>query len=111
MQTKQYFREYMEDFNTCTLQHEKFIDLEKWEMAEFNREYGNNSESQYLVRRCRWRAVLWETTDNVRSENAKHCTCGPCALWLVWRLIHFPRDAGREINLTHEAYQESGKLS
>lgn len=29
----------MEDFNTCTLPHEKFIDLEKWEMAEYNREY------------------------------------------------------------------------
>lgn len=29
----------MEDFNTCTLPHEKYIDLEKWEMAEYNREY------------------------------------------------------------------------
>ncbi|CAN0529980.1 unnamed protein product, partial [Ectocarpus sp. 8 AP-2014] len=34
VQTKQYFREYMEDFNTCTLPHDKYIDLEKWEMAE-----------------------------------------------------------------------------
>lgn len=39
IQTKQHFREYMEDFNTCTLPHEKYIDLEKWEMAEYNRKY------------------------------------------------------------------------
>lgn len=28
----------MEDYNTATLPHEKYIDLEKWEMAEYNRE-------------------------------------------------------------------------
>ena len=39
MQTKQYFRDYMEDYNTNTLPHEKYIDLEKWEMAEFHREF------------------------------------------------------------------------
>lgn len=39
MQTKQHFRDYMEDYNTNTLPHEKYIDLEKWEMAEFHREY------------------------------------------------------------------------
>lgn len=38
LQTKQYFREYMEDYNTATLPHEKYINLEKWEMAEFHRE-------------------------------------------------------------------------
>lgn len=37
LQTKQYFREYMEDYNTATMPHEKYIHLEKWEMAEFNR--------------------------------------------------------------------------
>ena len=39
VQTKQHFRDYMEDYNTNTLPHEKYIDLEKWEMAEFHREY------------------------------------------------------------------------
>lgn len=47
IQTKQYFREYMEDFNTCTLPHEKFIDLEKWEMAEYNREYDTGFVGTY----------------------------------------------------------------
>ncbi|CAN0363199.1 unnamed protein product [Ectocarpus sp. 12 AP-2014] len=43
-ETKQYFREYMEDFNTCTLPHEKYIDLEKWEMAEFHRKKASEAK-------------------------------------------------------------------
>lgn len=37
MQRQEYFREYMEDFNTATLPHEKYVNLEKWEIAEYNR--------------------------------------------------------------------------
>ncbi len=32
--TLEYFRTFAEDYNTCTLPHEKFYDLEKWELEE-----------------------------------------------------------------------------
>ncbi|KAJ1680049.1 hypothetical protein EV182_000788 [Spiromyces aspiralis] len=32
--TKKYFREYMEDYNTSTLPHEKYYDLQAWEAKE-----------------------------------------------------------------------------
>lgn len=41
----------MEDFNTCTLPHEKYINLEKWEMAEFNRKCGNHAMSRLVYLR------------------------------------------------------------
>mmetsp|Transcript_29008 Transcript_29008/g.89690 ORF Transcript_29008/g.89690 Transcript_29008/m.89690 type:complete len:150 (+) Transcript_29008:650-1099(+) len=31
------FREFAEDFNTVTMPHEKYYDLEKWEMQEYER--------------------------------------------------------------------------
>jgi hypothetical protein len=33
-ETAELFAEYAEDFNTCTLPHEKFYDMEKWEAEE-----------------------------------------------------------------------------
>ncbi|CAM9367408.1 unnamed protein product, partial [Choristocarpus tenellus] len=36
-ETKEYFKGYMEDFNTATLPHPKYVDLEKWEIKEYNR--------------------------------------------------------------------------
>lgn len=65
----------MEDYNTATLPHEKYINLEKWEMAEFRREYEafiGRSGMFFLGRvRSRWCAfsgssqgvVTWENSD------------------------------------------------
>ena len=32
-----YFSEYVEDYNTATLPHEKYYDVEKWELTEYKR--------------------------------------------------------------------------
>ncbi|TDH73312.1 hypothetical protein CCR75_007397 [Bremia lactucae] len=32
------FKEYMEDFNTCTLPHEKYYDIEKYEMLQYQKQ-------------------------------------------------------------------------
>ena len=32
-----YFKDYMEDFNTATMPHDKFYHYERWEMAEYHR--------------------------------------------------------------------------
>lgn len=32
------FKEYMEDYNTCTLPHEKYYDVEKYEMRRYQKE-------------------------------------------------------------------------
>jgi len=34
VEAKNFFKEYMEDFNTVTLPHKKYYDIEKWEMKE-----------------------------------------------------------------------------
>eukprot|EP00953_Heterococcus_sp_UTEX-ZZ885_P034711 17951-Heterococcus_DN1.PRE.1 len=34
---KEYFKEYIEDFNTATLPHEKYVNYEKWEMQEWEK--------------------------------------------------------------------------
>ncbi|OMH85343.1 hypothetical protein AX774_g1098 [Zancudomyces culisetae] len=33
-ETKKYFRTFIEDYNTCTLPHEKYYDIEKWTSKE-----------------------------------------------------------------------------
>lgn len=32
------FKEYMEDYNTCTLPHEKYYDVEKFEMRQYQKQ-------------------------------------------------------------------------
>jgi hypothetical protein len=36
---KEYFKEYIEDFNTATLPHEKYVNYEKWEMQEWESKF------------------------------------------------------------------------
>jgi len=36
----EYFKEYVEDFNTATLPHQKYYDYGKWEMEEYNKKKG-----------------------------------------------------------------------
>jgi hypothetical protein len=56
-----YFKDYMEDYNTATMPHKKYYDLEKWEMAEYakkqraamknaDRRQGFNDEEVQCVR-------------------------------------------------------------
>lgn len=33
-----YFAEYAEDYNTCTLPHKKYYDYDAWEMQEYNKQ-------------------------------------------------------------------------
>jgi len=32
-----YFKTFAEDFNTCTMPHEKYYDYDKWEMEQYNK--------------------------------------------------------------------------
>lgn len=38
----EFFREYMEDFNTATLPHDKFYDIEAYEMKEYAKKQSKN---------------------------------------------------------------------
>ncbi len=40
-QEKDLFREFMEDFNTGTLDSEKYVDIEKWKIKEKEKQAGN----------------------------------------------------------------------
>ena len=40
-----YFKEFMEDYNTATMPHEKFYNFEKWEMEEYRRKSSAASSS------------------------------------------------------------------
>jgi len=48
-----YFRDFMEDYNTATMPHEKFYHYEKWEIADYQRrklaesQGGGNLEGKY----------------------------------------------------------------
>jgi hypothetical protein len=39
-----YFKEYMEDFNTATLPHMKYYDYDKWEMEEYQKQKAGQEE-------------------------------------------------------------------
>jgi hypothetical protein len=39
-----YFKEYMEDFNTATLPHKKYYDYDKWEMEEYQKQMAGQQE-------------------------------------------------------------------
>ena len=40
------FKEYMEDYNTATMSHEKYYDVEKWEMTEARRKQTKSMKKQ-----------------------------------------------------------------
>ena len=40
-----YFKDFCEDFNTATMPHEKYYDLEKWEMEEYERQRAKAEET------------------------------------------------------------------
>ncbi|CAM9712726.1 unnamed protein product [Discosporangium mesarthrocarpum] len=45
-ESREYFKEYIEDYNTATLPHEKYINLEKWEMEEYNRKKAKEAKKR-----------------------------------------------------------------
>lgn len=40
-----YFKDYMEDYNTATLPHMKYYDYDKWEMDEYEKSKANTSQA------------------------------------------------------------------
>jgi Na+-translocating ferredoxin:NAD+ oxidoreductase RnfC subunit len=81
----QWFRDYMEDYNTATLPHEKYYNLEKWEMDEYRRdqqrkqaermadvdEFSFNDEAARLAERKRARdAAEKKEFDEIKARMA-----------------------------------------
>ncbi|KAI8812263.1 hypothetical protein BJ742DRAFT_673880 [Cladochytrium replicatum] len=49
-QTKEYFSEYVEDYNTATLPHEKYYDIDKWDrQVQLLRESGRDDPSESFI--------------------------------------------------------------
>ncbi|KAI8814782.1 hypothetical protein BJ742DRAFT_784400 [Cladochytrium replicatum] len=49
-QTKEYFSEYVEDYNTATLPHEKYYDIDKWDReVQALREAGRDDPSESFI--------------------------------------------------------------
>ncbi|OQR92421.1 hypothetical protein ACHHYP_03713 [Achlya hypogyna] len=42
----EYFKEYMEDYNTATMPHEKYYDIEKYEMKKYNKKMAKKMKRQ-----------------------------------------------------------------
>ena len=47
-EVKELFKEYIEDYNTATLPHEKYINHEKWEMEEWESECRRTGDSHNI---------------------------------------------------------------
>jgi hypothetical protein len=47
---QEYFKEYMEDFNTATFPHIKYYDYDKWEMEEYQKQKTKTDAGSSILR-------------------------------------------------------------
>jgi alpha-galactosidase/6-phospho-beta-glucosidase family protein len=46
----EYFKSYIEDYNTATMPHEKYYNYERWEMENYRREQAEKASKRHVER-------------------------------------------------------------
>ena len=76
LDSKKYFLEYMEDFNTATLPHEKYYDLDKWLAKEKEKMTRKDAKKRAKQADAAPPAVnLLADEDRLRSVPHSVCVC------------------------------------